>query len=90
MYIDKSTFLVGYYSVAKQIDSEGKEFGNPFYGDEAVINANLIIQPGESMAIQIEHQWSDSDGYLETQPSPPEGGAAINYNVTFDFEQITS
>ena len=74
-YFDTSTGLVGVYNIE----------GN--YGDSAIEAANFVIQPEEKMTVTITHGWADLGS---SQPTIPDDGASINYNVTFGFEQANS
>ena len=84
MYFDKTYLLYGTYRV-DGVDYESEKY------DTTVMNANIILQPGESRTIYISHMWLDSDvidGIL--QPAVPANGATMNYNITLGFEQVVA
>ncbi len=78
LYIDKTYALVAYH----YIYSEG------LIGDNAIEQAKITLQPGESLTHSIYTTWGDSEDLGITQPEVPEEGATINYNVTLGFEQV--
>ncbi len=82
-YIDTTTMLGAQYVVDS--DSSGQ-----ILGDSAVQAANIVIEPGDSIDIVINHIWFDSSGLDMEQPAIPAEGATINYNLTFGFEQKTN
>ncbi len=80
-YADFATGLAAYYIIHPNDASED------VMGDAAAEAANITIQPGESITIEVMHGWADLG---DEQPEIPDEGASINYNLTFGFEQITS
>lgn len=60
-------------------------------GDNLVEAANITLQPGEKIKIGVVHGWVDSDLFgLPSQPKLPAEGVTMNYNLTFDFQQVTN
>ncbi len=84
-YLDTTTMLAAYYGVVVDFSS-----GTPIIGDAAVEDANIVIEPGDSISIAIVHYWFDSSVLDMEQPAIPAEGATINYNLTFGFEQKTN
>ena len=82
-YIDTTTMLGAEYVVVS--DSSGQ-----ILGDAAVEAANIVIEPGDSIDIVINHIWLDSSQFSMEQPTISAEGAKINYNLTFGFEQKTN
>lgn len=89
IYLDKTTFLSAQFVVSPVVNADNTLSGPYYVGDTAVENANLTIQPGETIGMSIFHSWHDS-GQTEKQPSLPEDGATINYDLTFEFQQKTT
>ncbi len=83
IYVDRTTLLGATYVI--DLDD-----GSSYYSDSVVEKARIIIQPGKSMRITIDHGWIDSENVGVVQPALPEGGATINYDITLGFEQITN
>ncbi len=81
-YIDTTTMLAAYYHSMINNDE--------LYGDSAFEEANIVIEPGNSINIEIIHLWLDSSQFSMEQPAIPAEGAKINYNLTFGFEQKTN
>ena len=79
MYLDTSTYLGAYYM-------------GSYYCDSEYNSSELVLAPGETEYIYIEHHWLDSKdwGFNVEQPKLPNGEASINYNLTFEFEQVTN
>lgn len=77
-YLDKSTYMVAYYMGPNDCDSDYQ-------------SNTIILQPGKQKEITIEHLWLDSDAWaLGEQPKLPNGQSSINYNIVFEFEQVTN
>ena len=86
MYLDKTYMLYGAY----EVDGVDMNYSEKY--DTTVMNANIILQPGESKTIDVGHLWQDSDNVDEgtVQPAVPANGATMNYNITLGFEQVVA
>lgn len=84
LYIDKTNSLFANYEVYKN----GEDIGA--YGDSAVEQASITLQPEESIVIKVYHLWANSEDLgLESQPELSGGQATLNYNMTLGFQQAS-
>ena len=84
MYVNTENLLGAvYYGIQGEDDSTG------IWGDSAMQDANITLQPGEKLKIAVIHTWVDSDMMsLESQPELPAEGATLTYNLKFKFQQV--
>ncbi len=85
-YFDRETLLMGMYNII--MDGQLQDF----YGDNAIEEAKIVLQPNETIELLISHGWMDNDniGGYQSQPVLPKEGVTMNYNIVLGFEQITN
>ena len=54
--------------------------------DSYLEGLGLILEPNQTEILIINHGWRN----VENQPTVPEEGVTMNYNMTLGFEQITA
>ena len=86
IYLDKTYMLYAAYEVSGVDMISSKSY------DTVVMDANIVLQPGESKTITVGHSWLDSEVFGDDTPQPavPANGATLNYNITLGFEQVVA
>ncbi len=86
LYLDKTNMLYAAYEVGGVDMISSKSY------DTVVMDANIVLQPGESKTITVGHSWLDSKVFGDDTPQPavPANGATMNYNITLGFEQVAA
>ncbi len=92
VYFDDK-YLMAYYDIRKYNDGTDVNESDSYCDvdtcdDSAFENANITLQPGESVYLIIAHGWADSQEV--EQPKLDNGTATMNYNVTLNFTQATN
>ena len=86
-------YLMAYYDIRKYNDGTDANESDSYCDvdtcdDSAFKNANITLQPWESVYLIIAHGWADSKEV--EQPKLDNGTATMNYNVTLSFTQATN
>ncbi len=80
-----------YIDFDKSFMAQYKILENECTYDEECEESNFVLGPNETAVIAIMHRWVDSEELdLEEQPSVPASGVVMNYNLSFDFEQVVA